>query len=147
MLPEPKKSHAIYLHYLELGPFKFDVVHSFTFFGSDDNCNNDICAEIQKHIPAATRCLDGLTKHLRSQLTLKNTKLLMYKIIIRPLLICASKIWTLYKINERRLSLFERKVLRSIFGAKQEKEIWRKRYSYELYETLKEPNIFNYIKV
>ena len=32
----------------------------------------------------------------------------------------ASETWTLSKTNERRLSLFERKVLRCIFGAKQE---------------------------
>jgi hypothetical protein len=53
----------------------------------------------------------------------------------------------LYKINERQLSLFERKVLRCIFGAKQENETWRKRYNSELYEIFKEPNIVNYIKV
>jgi hypothetical protein len=43
--------------------------------------------------------------------------------------------------------VFERKVLRCIFGAKQENGIWRKRYNYKLYETLNEPNIFNYVKV
>jgi hypothetical protein len=32
-------------------------------------------------------------------------------------------------------------------GAKQEKETWRKKYNYELYETFDEPNIVNYIKV
>jgi hypothetical protein len=40
-----------------------------------------------------------------------------------------------------------RKVLRCIFGAKQENETWRKIYSYELYETFNESNIVNYIKV
>jgi len=35
-------------------------------------------------------------------------------------------------------------VFRCIFGAKQEKGIWRKRYNYELYEILNEPNIVNY---
>jgi len=134
-MPVTKKSHAIYPHYLEAGPYKFHVVHSFTYLESDVNCNNDICAEIKKHIPAGNRCFYGLRNHLRSHFTLKNTKILMYKILIRLLLICASKTWTLSKINKRLLSLFERKVLRCIFGAKQEKEIWRKRYSYELYET------------
>ena len=45
------------------------------------------------------------------------------------------------KTNERRLSMFERKALQCIFGAKQENEAWRKRYSYELYEAF-----VNYIK-
>ena len=43
--------------------------------------------------------------------------------------------------------MFERKVLRCIFGAKQENEIWRKRYNYELYEIFDDSNIVNYIKV
>jgi hypothetical protein len=54
---------------------------------------------------------------------------------------------TLSKANEWRLSLFERKVLRCIFGAKQENEIWRKRYKYELYEIFNDSNTVNYIKV
>jgi len=47
----------------------------------------------------------------------------------------------------KRLSLFERKVLRCIFGAKQENGTWWKRYNYELYEIFSESNIFNYTKV
>ena len=62
----------------------------------------------------------------------------MYKVLIRPVLTYASETWTLSKTNERRLSLFERKVLRCIFGAK--------KYNYELYEIFNEPNIVNYIK-
>jgi hypothetical protein len=71
----------------------------------------------------------------------------MYKVLIRAVLTYASETWTLSKTNERRLSLFERKVLRYIFGAKQENGTWRKRYNYELYEKFNEPNIVNYIKV
>jgi hypothetical protein len=71
----------------------------------------------------------------------------MYKVLIRPLLTYASETWTISKINKRRLILFERKLLRFIFGAKKENGTWRKRYNYELYETLNEPNIVNYIKV
>jgi hypothetical protein len=59
--------------------------------------------------------------------------------------VCMYETWT--KTNKWRLSPFERKVLRCIFGAKQENGTWRKRYSYELYEIFNEPNIVNYIKV
>ena len=65
----------------------------------------------------------------------------------RPVLTYASETLTIFKTNGRRLSLFERKVLRCNFGAKQENEIWWKRYNYELYETFNEPKIVNYIKV
>jgi len=140
-MPVTKKSHASHPHYLEVGPYKFQEVHSFTYLGSHVNWNNDISAEIQKHTLAANRCFHGLGKHLRSHLTSKNTKILLYKVLIRPVLTHASKTWTVSKINERRLSLFERKVLRCIFGVKQENGTWRRRYNYELYETFNEPNI------
>jgi len=60
----------------------------------------------------------------------------MCKVLIRPVLTHASGTRTVSKANERRLGWFERRVLRCIFGAKQEKEIWRKRYNYELYKYL-----------
>ena len=109
--------------------------------------NNDISEEIQKRILDANRCFHGLRKHLRSHLTQKNNKIYMYKVLIRPVLTYASETWTLSETNERWLSLFEIKVLRSIFGAKQENGTWRKSYNYELYEIFNEPNIVNYIKV
>jgi hypothetical protein len=71
----------------------------------------------------------------------------MYQVLIRPLLTYASETWTLSEINERRLSLFERKLLRCIFGAKQENGTWRKRYNYELYGTGNDPKIVNDTKV
>jgi hypothetical protein len=71
----------------------------------------------------------------------------MYKVLVRSVLTYASETWTVSERNERWLSLFERKVLRCIFGAKQENRTWRKRYNYELYEIFNEPNVVNYIKV
>jgi hypothetical protein len=70
----------------------------------------------------------------------------MYKVLIRPVLTHASETWTLTEANERWLSLSERNVLRCIFGAKQENEIWDKRYNYKSNETFNESNIINYIK-
>ena len=78
-------------------------------------------------------------------MTSKNTKILMYKVLIRPVLTYASETWTLSKINGRRLGLFERRVLRCIFGAKQENGIWRKRYSYGLYEMFNDSDIVVHI--
>ena len=54
----------------------------------------------------------------------------MYKVLIRPVLTYASETRTLSKAHVRRLSLFEKKVLRCIFGEKQENETWRKTMNY-----------------
>jgi len=43
--------------------------------------------------------------------------------------------------------LFDRRVLRCIFGAKQENGIWRKRYNHELYEIFNDSDIVVHIKV
>ena len=89
-MPVIKKSHANFPHHLEVGSYKFQIIHSFNYIGPDVNCNNDISEEIQKRTLAANRCFQGLRKHLRSHLTSKNTKTLMYKVLIRPVLTYAS---------------------------------------------------------
>jgi hypothetical protein len=98
-MPVTKKSHASYPHYLEVGPYKIQVVHSFTYLGSDVSCNNDINEEIQNSILVANRCFHGLRRHLISHLASKNTKILFYKVLIRSVLMYGSKTSTVSKMN------------------------------------------------
>ena len=63
-MPVTKKSNASCPHYLEIGPYKFQVVYSCTYLGADVNCNNDIVAEIQRRILAANRSFHGMRKRL-----------------------------------------------------------------------------------
>jgi hypothetical protein len=107
--------------YLEIGPYKFETVYSFTYLGSEVNYKNYISVYIQKRILSANRRFRGLIKHLKSHLISKKTKTLMYKALMRPVLTCASETWTLSKTDERLLSVFEKRILRCIFGAVQEK--------------------------
>jgi hypothetical protein len=51
------------------------------------------------------------------------------------------------KADERLLSLFQRRILRCIFGAVQENGVWRERYNHELYELFNEPDIVKYIQI
>jgi hypothetical protein len=51
------------------------------------------------------------------------------------------------KTDERLLTVFERRILRCIFGAVQEKGVWRKRCNRELYELFNEPDIVKYLKM
>jgi hypothetical protein len=68
----------------------------------------------------------------------------MYKTLVRTVLTYASQTWVLSKADERSLGLFERRVLRCISGAVQDKSTWRKRYNYELYKLFNEPDIIKY---
>ncbi len=96
---------------------------------------------------AASRCYYGLLKHLRSKLLSKKTKCQIYKTLIRPVLTYGCESWTLKKNDEQLLLIFERKVLRTIFGAVQEDEVWRRRYNFELQRDFGEPNIVAVVKV
>jgi hypothetical protein len=70
----------------------------------------------------------------------------MYKILIRPVLTYAYKTWTLSKANERRLSLFERRVLH-IFSERKREGNMAKKHNYELYKMCNDSRIVDYIKV
>ena len=61
--------------------------------------------------------------------------------MIRPMLTYASETWVLNKQDIRRLGVFERKILRAIFGPRKENYEWRIKYNNELYELYGEPDI------
>jgi hypothetical protein len=50
-------------------------------------------------------------------------------------------------LDERLLSIFERRILRYIFGPVKDNGTWRRRYNHELYKLFNGPDISGYIKV
>jgi hypothetical protein len=57
-----------------------------------------------------------------------------------------SETWVLSKSDETTLSVFERKILRTIFGPTNENGEWRIKYNYELHTLYKESDIVTYVK-
>src|ERR1700755_620228 len=49
--------------------------------------------------------------------------------------------------DEQTHLVFERRILRSIFGGVKVEENWRRRYNHELYQLYNEPDIVKYIKI
>jgi hypothetical protein len=43
-------------------------------------------------------------------------KAIIYKTLIKPVLMCGAETWVLSKADELRLGVFERKILRIIYG-------------------------------
>ncbi|GFT37182.1 uncharacterized protein TNCV_1126481 [Trichonephila clavipes] len=58
----------------------------------------------------------------------------------------ACETWPMSRTDENMLSIYERKILRSIFGGIQEKGTWRRSNS-ELYRSFNESNIVDFIKI
>jgi hypothetical protein len=75
----------------------------------------------------------GLKCQFKSQLLSGKTQILIYvyTTLVSPLLTYAAESWTVTKTDERRLSVFERKILRRIYGALRKKGQWGKRHNKE----------------
>jgi hypothetical protein len=61
-------------------------------------------------------CYYGLRNILRSRLLKKNTKCKVYKTLTRPVVLYGCESWTFTKKEEEKLKMFERKILRKIYG-------------------------------
>jgi hypothetical protein len=59
----------------------------------------------------------------------------------------ASETWVLKETIIQKLLVFEKKILRRIFGPTKENQIWRVKTNEELDKLIKHKNIINYVKV
>ena len=66
--------------------------------------------------------------------------------MIRPIVTYASETWVLKETIIQKFLVFERKILRRIFGLTKENQIWRIKIKEELDKLIKHKNIVNYIK-
>ena len=58
----------------------------------------------------ADRACYGLQNHMKSRIISRNTKTLLYKTLIRPVLTYGAETWVLSKQDEHSLSIFESKI-------------------------------------
>ncbi|PSN39681.1 hypothetical protein C0J52_14417 [Blattella germanica] len=109
----------------------FEEVAEFKYLGAFITNRNEIQEEIKHRLNFGNACYYALQRLLSSQLLSKNIKLK----------IC--EIWTLTLREERRLRVFENKVLRKIFGPKKNEETgeWRRLHNIELKDLYGKPDI------
>ena len=70
----------------------------------------------------------------------------IYKTVVRPVATYGSETWTLTKLDENLLRIYERKILRKIYGPVKEGDTWRIRYNEELNRFIKGKDIVTFIK-
>jgi hypothetical protein len=77
-----------------------------------------------------------------------NVKVKIYKTIILPVVLYGCETWSLTLRDERRLMVFENRVLRRIFGPKRDEVTgeWRKLHIGELHNLYSTPRIIRQIK-
>ena len=78
----------------------------------------------------------------------KNIKIKIYRTIILPFVLYGCEIWSLMLKEERRLMVFENRVLRRIFGPKRDEVTrdWKKLHNEELNDLNSSSNICRVIK-
>jgi hypothetical protein len=81
--------------------------------------------------------------HLSSSLLSNNIKTKIYRTIILPVVLYAFANWSLTFNEERRLRLFENRVLRKIFGPKRDMVTgeWKRLHNEKLYKLYSSPSI------
>jgi len=82
------------------------------------------------------------------QCDIQSLKMKIYRTVILPVVLCGCETWSLTLREERRLRVFENRVLRGIFGAKRDEVTgeWRKLHNVELNDLYCSPNIVRVIK-
>jgi hypothetical protein len=90
----------------------------------------------------------GSKNLLSSRLLSKNLKIRIYKTIILPVVLYGCETWSLALREERRLRVFENRVLRRIFESKRYEVMgdWRKVHNKELHAMYSSPSIIRIIK-
>jgi len=74
---------------------------------------------------------------MKSRAVNRSSKLKIYTTLIGPIVTYGCEAWTLTGRNEQQLRIFERKILRKIFGQVQDENgIWRIRKDHEMNELI-----------
>jgi hypothetical protein len=73
-------------------------------------------------------------------------KLKLYFSVIRPTVTYACETWTLKETITLRLMVFERKILRKVFGPTYENGFWQIKTNQKLNKRIKYKNIINYAR-
>jgi hypothetical protein len=85
--------------------------------------SNSIEEEIKERIFLGTKAYYAKLKFFKSRLVTKQPKLKLCKTVIRPIVTYASATWVLKEAITQKLLIFERKILRRIFGPTKENQI------------------------
>jgi len=109
---------------------------------------NSIQEEIKSRLKLGNACYYSVQNLLSSRLLSKNLKIKIYRTTILPVVLYGCKTWSLTLREERRLRVFENRVLMRIFGPKRDevRGEWRKLHNEELRDLYSLSNIVRVVK-
>ena len=121
-------------------------MEEFKYLGTTLTNQNFIQEEIKSRLKSGNAFCHSVQILLSSNLLSTNINIKIYRTIIVVLYGCET--WSLTLREERRLRMFENRVLRIIFGPERDRIIgeWRKLHNVELNDLYSSPNIVRVIK-
>jgi hypothetical protein len=125
---------------------ELEQVKSFKYLRSIVNTDNTMEEQIKERIALGNKVYFANKKMFQSRLISKSAKLKLYYSWIRPIVTYSCKTWILKETIINKLLVFERKILRKIFGPNNENGIWRIKTNQELDDIIKHKNIINFIR-
>lgn len=132
---------------LTIGEYNLEGVNNFEYLGSELNNKNMMSDCIHSRIQAGNRSYYANIKLFKSKIISRNSKLKLYKTLIRPVVTYGAECWSMTTTEENALNIFERKILRKIFGPiRVSEELWRRRSNTELNELIENATIVKFIK-
>ena len=83
------------------------TVTDFIFGGSKITANGDCTYEIKRQLPLGWKVMTNLDRILKSGVITLQTKVLLVKAIVFPVVMCGCDSWTVKKSEHQRTDAFE----------------------------------------
>jgi hypothetical protein len=129
---------------LRIGNKTFEAVQGFQYLGNIIGNNNNKC--IKDRIMMGNKAYYANRQLVNSSLISRSSKLQIYRTLVAPVVTYGLESWTLTMEEERVLAVFERKILRKLYGPVKENELWKIGRNDELEDIIKGENIVRFIK-
>ena len=91
-------------------------MEEFKYLGTTLTNQNSIEEEIKRRLKSGNACYHSVLNILSSRFLSKNLKIKIYRNVILPVVLYGCETWSLTLREERKLRMFENRVLRKIFG-------------------------------
>ena len=115
---KPLRSECRMNHSIKIDNSSLEMVEEFKYLGATLRDQNYIQEEIKRRLLSGNAYYHLVQNILSSSLLSENLKIKIYRTIILHVVLYGCETWSLPWREERRLRVFENRVLRRIFGRK-----------------------------
>ena len=121
-------------HSMKTDNIFIERVEEFKYLGTALTNKNYVQEEIKSRLKLGNASYYSVQNLLSSSLLSKKLNIKIYRTIILPVVLYGCETWSLTLREERRLRVFENRVLRRVFGPKRDEVTgeWRKLHNEEL---------------